>query len=72
MAKNLTLEQSFDKLEEIIGMMENGNISLDEFFKLYKEGVKLVGNCNKQLDKVEKQIIVVNSDGEQEETDEEF
>ncbi|MCI6165233.1 MAG: exodeoxyribonuclease VII small subunit [Lachnospira sp.] len=72
MAKNLTLEQSFDKLEEIIGMMENGNISLDESFKLYKEGVKLVGNCNKQLDKVEKQIIVVNSDGEQEETDEEF
>ncbi len=72
MAKNLTLEQSFDKLEEIIGMMENGNIPLDESFKLYKEGVKLVGNCNKQLDKVEKQIIVVNSDGEQEETDEEF
>ena len=72
MAKNLTLEQLFDKLEEIIGMMENGNISLDESFKLYKEGVKLVGNCNKQLDKVEKQIIVVNSDGEQEETDEEF
>lgn len=60
MAKSLTLEESFDKLEEVISSMESGNISLEESFKLYNEGIKLVKNCNSQLDKVEKQIVIIN------------
>ena len=27
---------------------------------MYKDGIKLVENCNQQLDKVEKEIIVLN------------
>ncbi|MDO5403144.1 MAG: exodeoxyribonuclease VII small subunit [Eubacteriales bacterium] len=72
MAKGLTLEQSFDRLDEILEYMEKGNTSLNENFKLYKEGMKLIQNCNQQLDKVEKQIVLINDDGEQVETDEEF
>lgn len=60
MAKAQTLEQSFEKLEEIIQRLENGNISLEDSFKAYNEGMKLIKNCNQQLDKVEKQIIVLN------------
>lgn len=63
MAKSQTLEQSFDKLEELVDTLENGNVSLDESFKIYQEGIKLIKNCNQQLDKVEKQITVLN-DGE--------
>jgi len=62
MAKSLTLEESFGKLEEVISRMESGNISLEESFKLYNEGIKLVKNCNSQLDKVEKQIVIINGD----------
>lgn len=62
MAKALTLEESFEKLEEVISRMESGNISLEDSFKLYNEGVKLVKNCNLQLDKVEKQIVIINKD----------
>ncbi len=62
MAKALTLEESFEKLEEVISRMESGNISLEESFKLYNEGIKLVKNCNSQLDKVEKQIVIINGD----------
>ena len=50
MAKSQTIEQSFEKLD----------ISLDEALKIYNEGIKLVKNCNQQLDKVEKQIIVLS------------
>ena len=64
MAKAITLEESFDKLEEIISRLEDGQVSLDESFKLYNEGIKHVKNCNSQLDKVEKQIIILNEDGE--------
>ena len=39
------------------------DISLDESLKVYNEGIKLVRNCSQQLDKVEKQIIILN-DGE--------
>ena len=63
MAKTTSLEESFDKLEEIIGKLENGQVSLDESFKLYNEGIKYVKNCNQQLDKVEKQIVIMNENG---------
>lgn len=64
MAKSQTLEENFEKLNTLVTQLENGNIPLDEAFKLYKEGIKLVQSCNTQLDKVEKQIVVLNSDEE--------
>ena len=60
MAKAQTLEQSFEKLEQIIGNLENGDVSLEDSFKLYNEGMKLIQNCNQQLDKVEKKSVVLN------------
>lgn len=60
MAKAQMLEQSFEKLEQIIGNLENGDVSLEDSFKLYNEGMKLIQNCNQQLDKVEKKIVVLN------------
>ena len=48
MAKAQTLEQSFEKLEQIIGNLENGDVSLEDSLKLYNEG------------KVEKNIVVLN------------
>ena len=60
MAKAQTLEQSFEKLEQIIGNLENGDVSLEDSFQLYNEGMKLIQNCNQQLDKVEKKIVVLN------------
>ena len=60
MAKAQTLELSFERLEQIIGNLENGDVSLEDSFKLYNEGMKLIQNCNQQLDKVEKKIVVLN------------
>ena len=59
-----TLEQSFERLEEIIAQMEKSDTTLDASFKMYQEGMKFVESCNNQLDKIEKQIIVLNDDGE--------
>lgn len=67
MAKAVTLEESFTSLEKIIDNLENGQLSLDESFKMYNEGIKLIKNCNSQLDKVEKQIIILNKNGEEDE-----
>ena len=67
--KSMTLEESFEQLDELIARLEGGSIPISEAFKLYKNGIKIVENCNQQLDKVEKGITVLNK---QEETQDEF
>ena len=64
MAKSATIEESFEKLDKIVSQLEDGNLSMNEAFKLYKEGVQLVNNCNNMLDKVEKQLVVLNGSEE--------
>ena len=56
------LESSFKRLDEIIEKMEQGELSLEESFKLYKEGVELVGSCNESIEKVEKEIKVIEDE----------
>ena len=65
MAKQTNIEDNFLKLDEIITALEKGEASLEDSFKLYNEGMKLVRSCNTQLDKIEKQIIVLNENGEE-------
>lgn len=64
MAKSATIEESFEKLDKIVSQLEDENLSMNEAFKLYKEGVQLVNNCNNMLDKVEKQLVVLNGSEE--------
>lgn len=64
MAKEQTLEQTFEKLEETIGKLEQEDLSLEESFRLYKEGMKLIKSCNDRIDKVEKDVLKLNENGE--------
>ena len=64
MAKEITLEQTFEKLEAVISRLEKEDISLEESFKIYKEGIKLIQNCNDKIDKVEKAVLKLNENGE--------
>lgn len=67
MAKTLTLEESFEKLDGLVNQLENGDLTLEESFSLYKDGIKLVENCNGILDKVEKKLVILNGEGENDE-----
>ncbi|MFG6392983.1 MAG: exodeoxyribonuclease VII small subunit [Lachnospiraceae bacterium] len=60
-AKKMTLEQSFESLSSIIGQLQDGNLTLEESFKMYEEGMKLVKNCNDALDKVEKKLVIIET-----------
>lgn len=64
MAKELTLEQTFERLEEAIEKLEKEDISLEESFQVYKEGMKLIQSCNDKIDKVEKEVLKLNENGE--------
>lgn len=54
------LECALTELNEIIDKMDKADISLEESFKLYHEGVKLVQLCNEKIEKVEKEITILN------------
>lgn len=55
-----TLEESFLKLDQVIAQLEQEEISLEDSFKLYNDGMKLLKECNDSIDKVEKKLIVLN------------
>lgn len=64
MAKELTLEQTFEKIEDLIEALEQEDISLEDSFKAYQEGMKLIKNCNEKINKVEKKVLVLNENGD--------
>ena len=65
MKKELTFEESVQRLEEIVRGMERGDVSLDECLKLFQEGTELVAGCNQLLDEAQMQIakIVPSAEG---------
>ena len=69
--KNKSFEESIERLEAIVKLLESGEATLDDSIKLYSEGVKLVGECNQRLDETERKVklLTVNPDGEAKETD---
>lgn len=69
--KAKSFEEAIVRLETIVKLLESGEASLDESIKLYSEGVKLVGECNKKLDETERKIklLSVGADGEVSEND---
>ena len=60
-AKKLTLGESFEGIDSIIDELQSGELSLEESFKKYEQGMKLIKNCNDAIDKVEKKLIVIDS-----------
>lgn len=60
----MTLEENFLKIEEVIERLETEDISLEEAFAAYSEGMKLLKTCNDQIDKVEKKVMKLTEAGE--------
>ena len=68
--KSMSFEESLEKLEEIVDLLESGEHPLEKSLELFKEGVKLVKDCNSKLESIEKSVkILVAKDGEMVEED---
>ncbi len=61
--EKLTLEEALGKLEETITKLQSEEVSLEESFKLYKEGMDYVKLCNETIDQVEKKVLMLNQEG---------
>lgn len=60
----MTLEENFLKIEEVIEKLETEDISLEEAFAAYSEGMKLLKTCNEEIDKVEKKVLKLTEAGD--------
>ncbi len=65
----LTLEENFERLEETLGRLEDEDLSLEDAFTAYSEGMALLKACNEQIDRVEKKVLKLSQDGGLEELD---
>ena len=63
--KKLNFEESLERLEEILSLLENGDAKLDDTLKLYEEGVSLVRACNQYLQTAEQTVkaLQITPDG---------
>ncbi len=59
-------ESAMKRLEQIVQMLENGNLPLEESLKVFEEGMKLVKFCSSKLEEAERKvsILVQESNGE--------
>ena len=57
--ENVGIEDNFEQLEDIISKMQSDRITLEQSFELYNKGLSLEQDCNNQIDKIEKQIKII-------------
>lgn len=59
----LSFEDALEKLEEIVGKMEEGRLPLDSMIEHFEEGSALSEICSSKLEKLERkiEILVKNS-----------
>ncbi len=62
-----SLEENFARLEELIELLESDDLSLEKAFEAYSQGMGILKQCNDQIDRVEKQVLALGSDGQLEE-----
>lgn len=57
--ENVGIEDNFEQLEDIISKMQSDRITLEQSFELYNKGLSLVQDCNNKIEKIEKQIKII-------------
>ena len=61
--KEPKFEEALTGLEEIVGRLEAGELSLDESLSAFEEGVRLSKTCHQHLDEAQKKVETLLADG---------
>ena len=64
--KKPSIEEAFSEIEKKIALLEKEDVSLEDSFRYYQEGVDLLKYCNESIDQVEKKVQKISSDGKTE------
>ena len=62
MSSKFDFNEGLSQLEEIIGKMESGDLSLEESLKYFEKGIKLHRQCHSALSSAEQRISVLSEE----------
>lgn len=60
--KKKTYEEALARLEEIVALLEKGNMPLEESLKLFEEGTSLSSFCYSALNNAQQKVIELAKD----------
>ena len=58
------LEEAFDRIEALLEKLQDKDVTLEESFGLYQEGMGLLKLRNENIDHVEKQMLQIDEEGQ--------
>lgn len=61
---DLSFEEAFAELEQIVTRLERGGLALEESLRLFERGQSLAAYCSRQLDEAELKIKEITPNGE--------
>ncbi len=65
--EEMSFEQQFERLDELVARMEDEDTTLEESFESYREGMMLVKSLNGMIDHIEKEVMVLSGQEKEEE-----
>jgi exodeoxyribonuclease VII small subunit len=67
--ENIKFEDALKRLQEIVEILEAGNIEIEKALEFYEEGINLVKICSERLKKIENKITMLNEKQEEDTTE---
>ncbi len=62
--EEMTFEQAMAELERVVGLLERGDVALEESITLYERGAALRKRCDKKLKDAEEKVATITLDAE--------
>ncbi|SHJ23609.1 exodeoxyribonuclease VII small subunit [Hespellia stercorisuis] len=62
-----SLEEMFAALDGLVARMESTDVTLEDSFTLYNQGMEMLRRCNEKIDAVEKKVMVLDAQGQEQE-----
>ena len=58
--KSMSIEESFASLDKILKEMDIDKCTIEKSVELYETGVKLINELTKKINKIEKDLKIIN------------
>lgn len=59
MTKSISFEKSIKELEEIVSLLEKGDLTLDDSLKQFEKGISIARTCQEKLSQAEQKITTL-------------
>lgn len=70
--RQLTYEQAYDQLQEIVQQIEQGQVGLEESVARYEDAMKLIAHCRRILQQAEQKVLQLQQNAQGQPTLEPF